>query len=493
MRWLDGIARRFGYVRKGKRASFAAAEVGRLTASLRSETEFINTQLRYELRKLRARSRQAAQNNPFGRRFAQMVVDNVAGPQPFRLQGKVKLRSGKFDKVTNDKLESAWKEWGRPGCDLTGKWSWNTMQRLMTRTLAVDGEILLRKFRGPEYGKHGYAVQLVDVDRLWELKNEALPGGGAIHMGVEVNVQGKPVAYHLLKRKPSQWQNAGYTYDFERVPAEDMLHIFVPESAEQVRGVPWMYAALLNLVHIGAFEEAAVIAARVGAAQMGFIQTPDGTPPSFGDGTDSASGHVQIDAEPGSFPVLPEGTVMQGWNPKYPDAAIEPFLKATLRGVSAGLGVAYHNLSGDMEGVNYSSARVAELDERDAWCSIQGFVCEHLVYPNFEEWLRMSLLTGGLPWGPERIDKLREVHFQGKRWQWVDPQKEVSANLAAIAGKVKSRTAVVAETGGDFEDVVNELQMENEMLSEADMDPSTEEPKKPAEEKPEKPEKPEEE
>jgi lambda family phage portal protein len=183
---------------------------------------------------------------------------------------------------------------------------------------------------------------------------------------------------------------------FERIPADEIIHVFVPEFAEQIRGVPWMYAALLNLVHLGAFEEAAVIAARVGAANMGFIESPDGGKTLADMAAPGPNGRRHRRArrrsrrsadlaEPGRSGTLPPGyKVGAGWNPKYPDAAIEPFIKACLRGVAAGLGVAYHNLANDLEGVNYSSARIGELDERDMWMGLQGFVAEHLHQPLYE-------------------------------------------------------------------------------------------------------------
>jgi capsid protein len=116
------------------------------------------------------------------------------------------------------------------------------------------------------------------------------------------------VAYHLLRRKPSQWQYSGYSLEMDRIPADEIVHLFVPEFAEQVRGVPWMYAALLNLVNMGAFEEAAVVAARVGAANMGFIESPDGMatladqagPGPKGDGTEGFGGERGIRASPRS-------------------------------------------------------------------------------------------------------------------------------------------------------------------------------------------------
>jgi lambda family phage portal protein len=465
---LEKLAQSLGFARIGKRAphGFAAAEFSRLTASLRQESEFINTVLRYQLRPLRARARQAAQNNPFARRFAQMVVDNVAGPTPFGLEAKIKNRIGKLDRVANDQVEVEWDAWGKRGaCEVTGKWSWNALQRMLVRTFAIDGEILLRIYRGPEYGRHGYRLQVIDVDRLWEWKNEALADGGAIHMSVQVDPMGKPTYYHVLKRKPAQWQVYGYTYEFEVIPASEIIHIFIPEHAEQVRGVPWMYAALLNLVNLGAFEEAAVIAARVGAAAMGVLQSPDGGGSFVGDGKD-AKGNPQIEAEPGTFPMLPPGYQLNKWDPKYPDAAMEPFVKACLRGVAAGLGVAYHNLANDLENVNYSSARIGELDERDAWMGLQNFMTEHLHQPLYDDWLRMAVVSGALPFDLARLDKYKTVLWQPRRWAWVDPMKEVGAAIEAINAKIKSRTRIVAEGGEDIEDVFEEIEEEAALAEE---------------------------
>lgn len=475
---LDRLAGLLGYVKsspaqpaRGMRGvGFDAAQISRITSSLQAETEFINTTLRYQLRILRARSRQAAANNPFARHFVNMAVNNICGPQPFRLEAKIKSRGGKSDDRANEAIEAAWRAWGRAGaCEITEKWSLNATLRLLTRILAVDGELLVRMLRGPEFGKHSFRLQIIDVDRLWEGKNESLKDGGAIHAGVEVDAQGRVLAYHLLKRKPSQWQSMGYATETERIPAGECLHVFVPEYAEQIRGVPWIYAALLNLVNLGAFEEAAVIAARIGAANMGIIESPDsgatlaaqtGAGPA-GDGTSAlggANGDVQITAEPGAFWTLPAGYKMgQGWNPKYPDAAIGPFIDAMLRGISAGLDVAHHNLSANMEGVNYSSARIAELSERSMWMQLQNFFAEHLLQPVYEDWLRLQVINGQLPFDPARIDKYRTVHWQGRRWAWVDPLKEVGAQIEAIDAKIKSRTRIAAENGEDLDDTFEEI------------------------------------
>lgn len=468
------IARLEGKGGAGRRGQgFAAADQNRLTAGLLAESQFINTTLRYQLRILRARSRQLAQNNPYARRFAQMVVDNVCGPEPFKLQGKVKNRSGVLDDNANDKMEDCWKAWGRKGnCEITGQWSWNTLQRLLVRNLCIDGELLIRKLKGPEYGPHGLKLQIIDADRLWEHKNQALDNGGAIQSSIEVDAVGKPVAYWILRRKPAQWQFSGYTLEMDRIPADEIIHVFVPEFAEQIRGIPWMYAAMLNLVHLGAFEEAAVIAARIGASQMGFIESPDGGAALADSAGKDETGSPQVDVEPGQMNTLPAGYKFNaGWNPKYPDAAMGPFIKACLRGVSAGVGVAYHNLANDLEGVNYSSARIGELDERDMWMGLQVFTSDHLHEPFiYNDWLPMQVLTGKLPFNPANLDKYRAVTFRGRRWAWVDPMKEVGAQIEAINAKLKSRTEVIGDQGGDITETWEEIQQEAAMAVEMDID-----------------------
>jgi lambda family phage portal protein len=422
-------------------------------------------------------------NNAYGKRFAQMVVDNLCGPAPFILQSKIKTARGKLDDMANVRVEAVWKSWSRKGhCEITGQWSLSAVWRLVARVWAVDGEAIIRKYQGPEYGKHGYYLQVIDSDRLDDQKNAKLSNGGAIVMGIEYDATQRPVAYHILKRKPADWDR-GQPRESERVPANEILHLYLPEHAEQGRGVPWMYAAMMELTHLGAFGEAAVIAARVGASQMGVITSPDGGAQMVGD-SESAQGNPQIDAEPGTFPMLPPGYEMTSWNPKYPDAAVGPFIKACLRGVAAGLGVAYHNLANDLEGVNYSSARIGELDERDSWQALQGFMIEHLLQPLYEDWLGMQILIGKLPfeYGNERY---YDVRFQGRRWAWVDPQKEINAAVTAIDAKLKSRSRVVAELGDDFEDVIDELAAEEALLKERKL--TTEKPADPNKPKPAKP------
>lgn len=444
---------------------FSAADYSRLTASLDMESDHIMRIIRTQGRALRARSRQVSMNTPYGNKFVQMCVNNIDGPTPFKLQAKVKYASGKYDKTANQTIEQEWKQWGKPGnCDLEGRLSWADIQRLFTRSLAIDGEVIIRKFQGSSAGPWGLQFQVIDVDRLDEDKNEELANGNVIIAGVEITPEGRTAAYWLLKRKPRDW-HLGVAKEYVRIPAEQIIHCFVPLFPEQVRGVPWMFAALLELHRIGKFEEAALIAAQVGAAKMGFYQKRDqgpGFPPPDGSKKDSNDNFTQS-AEPGEFSVIPDGYEYKEHSPNYPDAQVGPFLKSALRGVASGLNVSYHSLGNDLESVNFSSARAGVQEEREQWMMLQNWKIEHLSEPVYETWLLNSILQRRLPYSLDRVDKFKAVFFQARRWQWVDPKKDAEANVIAINNGLKSRTAVVAEGGGDIEDVLDQIAMEQEM------------------------------
>lgn len=453
--------------RPSRGAAFPGAEIGRLTSSWTTDPGAVNRWLRYELRTLRARSRQLARADSYGAKFIASCVQNIAGSHPFQLQVKAKFQDGKLNQTANSAIELAWKDRCRLGSlDVTGRLSMPMLDRLIIRTLARDGEVLLRRYSGPQFGGAIGRLQIIDIDRLDEEKNQNLANGGAIKMGVEVDQFSKPVAYHLLRNHPGEvgeWSRGGYARETDRIPADEVVHIFVPDWPEQVRGVPWMHAAMVRLYHLGEFEQAAVINARVGATKIAVLQSADAElPESMATGRDSA-GNLMEDAEAGQYWTLPPGVTLESFNPQFPDAAVGPFVQACLRGVAAGVSMAYHSLANDPGEVNYSTARVALLEERDNWGSLQQFYIDAFKQPDFEQWLRSSILDGALP--PNYWSHRGSVRWQPKRWAWIDPQKEIDAKKTALEVQLTSRTREASANGEDIEEIFDELAEEAELAA----------------------------
>lgn len=469
MGFLENIARRFSpkpAPRSPSRRDYNAAMLNRLTASWTTSNLSANADIYRNLDVLRARSRDLAQNNVYAKQFIKMVADNVVGPAGFGLQARVYDTADQPDTGANDAIEAAFSRWAALGvCDVSGHSSFRDLCRLLATAAARDGEFLVRIVRGKAAGNtFGIALQAIDIDRLDTKLNETTKGGNKIRMGVEINDYGRPVAYWLRTQHPGDMDHlAGQSVaNHVRVPAEDILHRFVVDRPEQLRGVPWMHAAMTQMNNLEGYTEAAIIASRVGASKMGFFTSPDGDPSPLADGTDD-NGVPYTDADPGTFGTLPHGYDFKPFDPDYPSAMFADFTKACLRGIASGLGVAYNALANDLEGVNYSSIRQGALAERDSWMLVQTWFTESFLRPVFAEWLKSALafgqitLANGSPLPLSKLDKFTAHAWQGRRWQWVDPLKDIEAARLQVQSGVASPQMIAAQNGVDIEDVLADI------------------------------------
>jgi lambda family phage portal protein len=424
------------------------------------------------------------------------VAANVIGGTGVTLQARVYDAPKKPDTGANAAIERAWAKWAERGvCDVTGRLSFRDLETLVSKASARDGESLIRIVRGSAAGNaFGFALQLLDVDRIdTQLVRAPANGVNEIKMGVEVDSFGRAVAYWLRPYHPGElfMVDGSRIRDHTRVPASEVIHPFLADRPEQLRGVPWMHAAMTRLNNLGGYEEAAVIAARVGASKMGFFQTPDGTAPAEGEDED---GVPFTEVEPGQFGVLPAGTEFQPFNPDYPHQMYEQFVKACLRGVASGLGVAYHALANDLTSVSFSSIRSGTLEERDQWMSIQQWMIEAFHEVVYRNWLQAALAFGqvkldnGSALSVAKIDKFSAHAWQPRRWQWVDPKKDMEAKILAMENGLTSRQAICAELGVDFEDVLVQLKAEQDMADGLGVKLGTQPPPAPDAEPPDTPE-----
>lgn len=412
-----------------------------------------------------ARSREQWSNNDYVRGFIRKVRQNVVGHHGVILQSKATLASGKLDKNANAAIEAAWKEWCEAGnCDVTGESSWRELQCLAVEHAARDGEFIFRKVRGSDAGPFGFQLQILDPQRL-SVKYENYKfndTGNFIRNGIEFTRYGKPIAYHFTST--DEWDSYYYSINgkgFVRIPADEVIHGFVKEMAGQRRGIPWTATGLFRMHHLQGFEDAAVQNARASASKMGFIQYEQGFGPEVDEDTDVAG---SINAEPLSFHELPEGASLAEWNPQYPSGEFAVFNKAMLRGAATGWGVAYNSLANDLEGVNFSSIRDGKMDERENWKECQQWLIEKLCKPVFLEWLKIALLSekivnlkNGKPLSAARITNYKQVHWQPKRWPWVDPKSDATAKVTEVRAGFTSPSQVIREQGRDPDTVYQEI------------------------------------
>lgn len=439
------------------RMLFGSADVNRLTADWGTTPVPADWIIQAHQRILVARSREQLFNNDYFKAYARLCRQNIVGASGIVFQSKARGSGGKVDKKAKVAVERALADWAKPAnCDVAGKLSWRAMQNHCVNSAVTDGEFMLRKITGKDAGKYGFQLQVIDPVRCpVDYDRFDLADGAFIRHGIEFNKYGRPVAYHFVDNAANRSWNA-YAYSgrtFVRIDAAEIIHGFRPEMAGQKRGLPWMATGLFRLKQMGAFEDAAIVNARVGAAKLGVIEFAEGQGPAYNDPDDEDE--FQLNGEPGTFQVLPNGAKLNKFDPTYPSGEFAIFIKAMLRSIAAGGGVSYHNLAQDLEGVNFSSIRQGTLDEREHFKELQEWLIEELAEPVFAGWFDCALLRNlvkredGSALPAARGERYAEHEFQGRRWEWIDPNADMKAAEGRKNNLLASPGALIRESGRD--------------------------------------------
>jgi len=489
MSLVSSIAGFFGYkpatpqhlpLTRGPRVAgrnYGAADQNRLTMDFQGTRVSADTSLVNQLCVMRARSRKLFTDEPYARRYTRLIEKNVAGPAGVQLS----ISGGPDAEYLLSQAEAAaierrWKYWiCSPWLMVSRKGNWSQVQRKALRNCCIDGEVFVRVV-GDETSPYFIALDWFAADQFDEQFNSSLPNGGEIRMSIEFDSKGRRVAYHPFKRNPVDYLPGSRTRGMGeriRVPAEEVIHFHLDDLIQQSRGVPWLFATIARINMLGGYEEAELVASRVAASKMGFLVNPEGGPEYTGDGQD-AQGNTITEAQPGTFESLPFGTELKSFDPQHPNGNFAAFIKAMLRGISMGGDVSYHTLSGDLEGVNYSSARVGLLDERDGYAMLQDEFIQGFCLPVFRSWLIAQATIKAVPLSVDEARTFSQIVWRPRKWRSVDPVKDIAADVQSVALRVKSRTQIVAESGGTFPATLAELEAEEEAIEAAGlMQPAT--------------------
>lgn len=458
LNWLDKKLTKI--IQSRQKRSFDAGRIDRLTSDWANNTrKSADADIKPSLKQMVANSRSLSQNDDYIKKFLRLLETNVVGPDGFKLQMQIKDRRGKKDKESNKIIEAAWKKFSsKENASVEGKHSIVDICKIVARSVATDGEALVRKVAGFD-NDFGFSLQMIESDHLDIDLNRKSGNQNEIRMGIEFDKLRRPISYPLFAAQPGDDTFVFNGKLYQDIPASEMIHVFVSDRIGQSRGVPWVHAAMKRLSLLGGYEEAELVAARAGAAQMGVIITPDGEYK----GDSENDGKIEMDVEPGVWRSIPEGTDFKQFDPTHPSGNYESFIKGALRGISSGIGASYNSIASDAEGVNFSSLRHFTLEDRDHWRMIQAFFVEHLMTDIFESWLKMALTTQAVPLPLSRYDDFNKPAWRPRGWTWVDPVKDVKAAIIAIDAGLNSRTRIAAEQGRDIEDVFDELEAENKM------------------------------
>lgn len=438
--------------------SYEGAAKGRRTSGWIAQSTSANTEIHNALSFLRNRSRDLVRNNPYAKRAIKEIANNVVGtgilPTP---------QSG--SKPQDKKIKTAWKAWADSTmCDYDGHLNFYGMMHLIMRTVAESGEcIIRRRITDPKNSPFPLQLQVMEPDFIdttkWEDRTET---GGYVYYGVEFNSENKIVAYWLWEAHPGD--NMQRSIKSNRVPADEIIHVFEKERPGQFRGVPTGHASMLRLKDFDEYEDAQLIRQKI--AQCFTVFITDNSVQAVSGLKDSDDDDELERVEPGIIERLPAGKSVTMATPPDAGQSYDPYTKGVLRGVAVGYGMDYVTLTGDLTGVNFSSGRMGWLMfHRNVqvwqWNMLIPMFCDKA----WQWFMQVAVITGA------SRSQMVPVQWTPPRREMIDPTKEVSAQIDAIRGGLQSWQETVRENGGNPEDSIAEMIADKEMFDKAGLQP----------------------
>jgi lambda family phage portal protein len=450
-----------------------AARRDSTTADWRARLSSADAAIVEDLDVMLARSRLEIANNGY-------AASIQGGYRRYVVGGGITARSaarhpetGEMLKTYNAQLDAIWEEWFWESalCDGEATKTMPEKQQLwMNELVGAGGVFVLRNYL-PAADGVGLALQEIEYEQRDTVTSEYQ--GRAVRGGVETDVYGRPVAYHLYE--------AGHPLDdlgtkATRVEASRCCHVYRQDRVRQRIGAPWMRPVLARLRQLAMYEAYTMIQARTRAAYPGFIKQQAGSVPmtpavvarqfsasqAAGAAAISDAGELRINIAPGVIPVLKPGQEPYFPTPSVPDSMFPAFVLDQLKGISAGCGLDIATVARWYADGNFSSQRQGKLD---IWAEvdwIQDLLFVHKIMRRVRrQVIEIAIAEGRLAaTGYRESDRWRRAYlmtnWQGPPKQSVDEIKDEAAWDMRFKSLRASPMEYCNERGKDPRDVLSE-------------------------------------
>lgn len=344
------------------------------------------------------------------------------------------------------------------------------LQTLVATAMQMSGGVLSRFVykRQSDDLSVPLQIQILENDHLYDCYDQDLPNGNTLRLGVELTPGGQRAAYHIYPEHPGDNYIHKSSMLTTRIKADDMLHVYAPRRPGQLRGIPSLTPVITGLHNIDEYDDAERIRKKIAAMYAGFITTPSGDPsvsglPGFEEDYETEEDLVGL--SPGILQSLRPGENIEWSKPADVGDTFEPWMSHGLRQVAKALKITYEQLTGDLRNVNYSSIR-AGLVEIYRYCRAhQAQILVHkFCRPVTTRWLDISVASGRIfiPRYTKYRKQIINNVWDPDGWDWVDPLKDLQAEILAIRAGIKSRSMTVGERGRNSAEVDSEIAKDNQ-------------------------------
>lgn len=368
-------------------------------------------------------------------------------------------------------------------CDIARGMNFYELQTLCFKSVLLNGDALVMlPMRHTRNFPYDLRIALIEGDRLQVPPLRTYTS--MIDGGVEFDIDGKPVAYHIANRHPLSEIIEQPFLEYVRVPAfgeitgrRNVLHLLPMERIGQHRGVPFLSPVIETLKQLGRYSDAELMAAVIGGIFAIFFEHgADSDDLSDYIGEESMASDLGLREEQkealqawreslntvgvsdmyGMIADLPERTRAKSISPARPNTAFDAFVMSLVRQIGSALGIPAEVLFLNFES-SYSASRGALLEAWKLFRYWRSWWVTNFCQPVYEEWLQEAVLKGRVNAPGFFDDPMIRYAYSWADWTGpsqgqLDPVKEVKAAVLRVENGFSTRQQETAElTGGDWE------------------------------------------
>ncbi|MDD3662282.1 MAG: phage portal protein [Candidatus Pacebacteria bacterium] len=378
-------------------------------------------------------------------------------------------------------------------CDSTRANNFYEIQQTACMSWLMNGDacVLLEYDQRYKFYPYGLRVHLIESDRV----STPHSSGNNVNLyatdpdtknrifnGVEVDKNGRVVAYHICSTYPNSNLRAEKKWSRvkafgEKTGTPNVLMIYETERAEQYRGVPYLAPVIEALKQLTRYSEAEMMAAVINGFFTAFVTSESGTTETgftgvVDDEDKMTDDEVSYELGPGMVNMLRPGEHIEIADAKRPSGNFDAFTTSLAKYIGAALEIPVELLVKHFSS-SYSASRAALLEAWKAFRMKRSWLAADFCQPVYEIFLTEAVASGRLKAPGFFLDPMIKKAYCGAQWNgpaqgMLDPVKEVSAAEKRIGIGISTRQRETMEmTGGDFESNVSQLARENDLMKKA--------------------------
>ena len=412
----------------------------------------INSVLKFTLTHIRNKSRELSLNNPIAKNYIQKCADGTVGADGITIKPAVEIGvPGTDNSDTNQLIEKLFYRFAEDPEKFSydGQLSIDLFQQVVEKTRARDGECFIR-IRGNQY-------EIIDAARLVNTRF-GLTKNGYYSNSIEFDgITRKPIAYYIHNYNPITYQID--TGAYERVPAEEIIHYFIPEFPNQERGIPDLFAGQKVLQELQEYIQATLVSKKISASTTSFITNTNNTDYELEEKEETRINYEYLEA--GAIYELNPGQDIKAVNPNAGIDGIDSFVNNLMNQISMSLGITKMNLMGDTSNASFSAAKLADRLQQTTFKTRSNVLISRVLKKIYANWLANELLNNSKLGRFSDFDDLIIAHYIPVKNISIDPVKDAQYEIMLLDAGLKSKQQIIHEMGYSPDVVFKQIEEEN--------------------------------